>query len=78
MQRHGTESEFRAGPDLCVEVLSPTNTRAEIAEKVATYLAAGSREAWVVGDDGVPEIYTADGRVSTSSLGFHLPRPPKA
>jgi Uma2 family endonuclease len=77
MQRHGTESEFRAAPDLCVEVLSPTNTRAEIGEKVAAYLAAGSREVWVVGDDGVPEIHTSSGRVAVSTLGFDLPRPPK-
>ena len=78
MQLHGTESEFRAGPDLCVEVLSPTNTRAEIDEKIAAYLAAGAREVWVVGADGVPEIHTTDGQVAASALGFHLPRPPKA
>ena len=78
MQRHGAESEFRAGPDLCVEVLSPTNARAEIDEKVAAYLAAGAREVWVVAADGAPEIHTTDGRVPTSTLGFHLPHPPKA
>ena len=78
MRRHGAESEFRAGPDLCVEVLSPTNTRAEIGEKVAAYLAAGAREVWVVGEDGVPEIHTSAGRVPASTLGFDLPRPPKA
>jgi Uma2 family endonuclease len=78
MQLHGTESEFRAGPDLCVEVLSPTNTRAEIAEKIAAYLAAGAREVWVVGADGVTEIHTTDGRAAASTLGFDLPRPPKA
>ena len=78
MRSHGAESEFRAGPDLCVEVLSPTNTRAEIGEKVAAYLAAGAREVWVVGEDGVPEIHTSDGRMAASRLGFDLPRPPKA
>jgi Uma2 family endonuclease len=78
MQRHGSESEFRVGPDLCIEVLSPTNTRAEIGEKVAAYLAAGAREVWVVGDDGVPEIRTSAGRVAASALGFDLPRPPPA
>jgi Uma2 family endonuclease len=76
MRRHGSESEFRAGPDLFVEVLSPTNTRAEIGEKVAAYLAAGAREVWVVGDDGVREIHTSAGRVTASTLGFELPRPP--
>jgi len=78
MQRHGGESEFRAGPELCVEVLSPTNTHAEIDEKVAAYLAAGAREVWVVGDDGVPQIHTSAGRVAVSTLGFALPRPPRA
>jgi Uma2 family endonuclease len=78
MQFHGAESEFRAGPDLCVEVLSPSNTRAEIDEKVAAYLAAGAREVWVVGDDGVPQIHTSAGRASASTLGFELPRPPQA
>jgi Uma2 family endonuclease len=75
MRRHGAESVLRAGPDLCVEVLSPTNTRAEIDEKVAAYLAAGAREVWVVGDDGVPEIHTSGGRVAASELGFELARP---
>jgi Uma2 family endonuclease len=78
MQLHGTESEFCAGPDLCVEVLSPTNTPAEIDEKIAAYLAAGAREVWVVGTEGVPEIHTIDGQVATSILGFRLPQPPKA
>lgn len=70
MERHGAESEFRAGPDLCVEVLSPTNSPAEIGEKVVAYLAAGAREVWLVGDEGVPEIHTSNGRVSVSTLGF--------
>jgi Uma2 family endonuclease len=73
MRRHGSESTLRAAPELCVEVLSPTNTRAEIAEKVAAYLAAGAHEVWVVGDDGVPEIHTSDGRAAASALGFELP-----
>ncbi len=56
----------------------PTNTRAEIAEKVAAYLAAGSREVWVVGDDGVPEIHGGEGCITASTLGFDLPHPPNA
>jgi Uma2 family endonuclease len=78
MQRHGAESEFRAGPDLCVEVLSPTNTRAEIGEKIAAYIEAGAREVWVVGYDGVPEIHTSSGRAAASTLGFELPLAPQA
>jgi Uma2 family endonuclease len=74
MRRHGSEGTFRAAPELCAEVLSPTNTRAEIAEKVAAYLAAGAHEVWVVGDEGAPEIHTSAGRVKASALGFDPPR----
>ena len=70
----GGESALRTAPELCVEVLSPTNTPAEISEKVAAYLAAGAREVWVVGDDGVPEIHTNGGRGGASGLAFEIPR----
>lgn len=42
------ESKLIPGaPDLAVEVLSPGNTRAEMHEKVADYLAAGTAMVWV-------------------------------
>ncbi len=36
------------GPDLAVEVLSPSNRPGEMAEKLAHYFAAGTRLAWVI------------------------------
>jgi hypothetical protein len=47
-------------------------------EKIAAYLAAGAREVWVVGYDGVPEIHTSAGRAEASALGFELPPAPRA
>lgn len=38
----------RMAPDLAVEIVSPSNTAAEILDKVADYLEAGSRLVWVV------------------------------
>ncbi|MBI4538894.1 MAG: Uma2 family endonuclease [Gemmatimonadetes bacterium] len=35
-------------PNLCIEVVSPSNTAAEIREKVREYLGAGTAEVWVV------------------------------
>jgi Uma2 family endonuclease len=76
MTQHRAEKQFRAAPDLCIEVLSPTNTRIEMTEKTAAYLAAGAKEVWIVDEDGVPEIHTSAGRVSASTLGFELPHLP--
>jgi Uma2 family endonuclease len=78
IEGHGDEKQFRVAPDLCVEVLSPRNTRAEMAEKRAAYLAAGAKEVWIVGEDGVAEIYTSAGRVAASTLGFELPPLPES
>ncbi len=39
---------FEGAPDLAVEVLSPTNTPAEMHAKVGDYLAAGTRSVWVL------------------------------
>lgn len=39
-------------PDLAVEVLSPSNTLAEVQEKVLDYLDAGTEEVWIVDPAG--------------------------
>jgi Uma2 family endonuclease len=39
---------IEGGPDLVVEVLSPTNTRQELQEKLQDYQMIGVREAWIV------------------------------
>ena len=45
----GLPAAFWEGPpDLAVEVTSPGDTRPEVAEKVASWLAAGTRVVWVV------------------------------
>ena len=75
IRSHGDETQFRVAPDLCVEVLSPRNTRAEMAENRAAYLTAGAKEVWLVGEDRIPEIYTSAGRVPASTLQLELPRP---
>jgi Uma2 family endonuclease len=39
---------LRGAPDLAVEIVSPSNRPAEIADKAAEYLATGARAVWVV------------------------------
>jgi Uma2 family endonuclease len=44
-------------PEICIEVLSPSNHRDEIAEKKELYFAAGADEVWVCGLDGGMSFY---------------------
>jgi Uma2 family endonuclease len=43
-------------PEICVEVLSISNTPAEIAEKIALYFEAGAQEVWTCDQDGTLEF----------------------
>ncbi|MDT4967333.1 MAG: hypothetical protein QOJ64_2070 [Acidobacteriota bacterium] len=42
------EGYGEGAPDLAVEVLSPGNTKREMAEKVEEYFASGARAVWIV------------------------------
>jgi Uma2 family endonuclease len=39
-------------PEICVEVLSPSNTPEEVSEKIALYFESGAREVWICEQDG--------------------------
>jgi Uma2 family endonuclease len=45
-------------PEICVEVLSPSNTAAEIREKMALYFEAGAREVWICNQDGTIHFHS--------------------
>ena len=39
---------FEGAPDLAVEVLAPSNTAAEISERLADFFASGTQLAWII------------------------------
>ena len=46
-------------PEICIEVISPSNTRAEIDEKRRLYFEAGADEVWICGIDSSMRFYIA-------------------
>lgn len=48
VQLHRDNIALETAPEICVEVVSPSNSRKEIEEKTAAYLAAGAQEVWLV------------------------------
>ena len=44
---HGTETPYPVAPEICVEVISTSNTKREMQEKIALYLAKGAQEVWI-------------------------------
>jgi Uma2 family endonuclease len=48
LNEHAGEWALTQAPELCIEVVSPTNSVKEMEEKTAAYLAAGAAEVWIV------------------------------
>ncbi|NBB86402.1 MAG: Uma2 family endonuclease [Bacteroidetes bacterium] len=48
-------------PQICVEVLSPTNTEEEMAEKRALYVDTGAEEVWLCDAEGSISFFDPNG-----------------
>lgn len=64
-----------SAPDVCIEMLSRLNPRAQMLDKVTAYLAAGAREVWLVCESGTIEILSGEGVQSQSCLGIEIKIP---
>jgi len=42
------QNPLMRAPELCIEVVSPSNSRKELSEKTRGYLAAGAEEVWII------------------------------
>lgn len=74
--RHEFVTPYPAAPEICVEIISPSNSAAAIAEKVRLYLAQGASEVWLVDENGVICFHTKDGKQSQSAFIKELPQLP--
>ena len=47
-------------PEICVEILSPSNSREQMLGKMQLYFAAGAQEVWLCSEDGDMEFFRYD------------------
>jgi len=55
-------------PEICIEVLSPSNTLAQMMHKKDLFIAAGAVEFWLCDDKGTLTFYDAKGIIGQSRL----------
>jgi Uma2 family endonuclease len=61
-------------PEICIEILSPSNSVSEINEKRVLYFDAGAAEVWICNLDGSMSFFSgADHQQSTSLLCPNFP-----
>lgn len=62
-------------PEICVEIISGSNTHEEMIGKMQLYFAAGASEVWLCDEEGRMEFYLSDftGSVAASRLCGEFP-----
>lgn len=68
------ELTFSVPPELCVEVLSPSNSVLEIDEKKSLYFQQGAEEVWICDETGKLGFFTDAGKIEHSVLFPEFPK----
>lgn len=76
MSAYGEITPYLKAPEICVEIVSPSNVQAEIDEKRSAYLAAGAKEVWLVAEAGGIRYFGPSGEKARSDFPVSLQLPP--
>ncbi|TVQ89489.1 MAG: Uma2 family endonuclease [Chromatiaceae bacterium] len=68
LARHGDADPYPEAPEILIEVISPSNSTAEMAEKRALYFAGGALEVWLCDEAGGLRFFDANGALEHSAL----------
>ena len=67
------EDECSIAPEICVEVISSSNSKREISEKIALYFNQGTLECWTCDEGGNMQFYALGGPLEKSALAPDFP-----
>jgi len=70
---HGDSTPYEQAPELCVEVVSPSNSRCEMEKKIQLYFEQGAQEVWLCSEAGTLEFFSPAGALESSVLFPEFP-----
>lgn len=76
MRACGEITPYTRAPEICVEIVSPSNVQAEIDEKIGAYFAAGATEVWLVAEEGPIRYFGRSGEQTRSAFPVVVSLPP--
>jgi Uma2 family endonuclease len=68
IRKHKDELFASSAPEICVEIISPSNTAKEMLDKTQLFIEAGAQEVWLVTESGDISFYNKDGQIDTSEF----------
>lgn len=78
LKANADASPANRAPEICVEIISPTNADDEIQQKIRAYLAAGAHEVWIVAEEGTLTYYTTLGQQPNTRFPVRLSLPKRS
>jgi Uma2 family endonuclease len=66
VEKHGFTTPYNIAPEICVEIISPSNSTAEMNEKIQLYLHQGAKEVWLCDQQGKISYHCPDGKIKHS------------
>jgi Uma2 family endonuclease len=67
------EAECSVAPEICVEILSSSNTEKEMEEKRYLYFKSGAKEVWICHQNGMICVYNKKDKIEKSELAPEFP-----
>jgi Uma2 family endonuclease len=77
IKQYGYETPYSHAPEICIEVVSPSNSKEEMSNKAQLYLQAGAEEVWIVWENGIVDYYGKTGKLKQSAYGVNVIIPMK-
>lgn len=68
----GYSTPYIKAPELCIEIVSPSNSKQEMDQKTELYLARGAQEVWIVHEGAQIDIFTHTGQQPKSQFSDTL------
>lgn len=72
VQLHMKEVFASSAPEICVEIISRSNTQDEMMGKVKLFIEAGAKEVWLITEEGAASYYNETGKVNFSFYEINL------
>jgi Uma2 family endonuclease len=73
-ERVKNETECSIAPEICVEIISASNSTMEMQEKRALYLMQGAEEFWLCDEEGNIGFYDQQGPMRNSVIAPSFPK----
>jgi Uma2 family endonuclease len=67
-KQNRARADLPSAPPLVCEVLSPSNTEAEMKSKIENYLGAGAKEIWLIGQNETIRFFDRNGQTDRSAI----------